>query len=932
LLSVNLLSNFFPWNARHGSDLPGHESCTGDTVDSVLPGIAHVRSSLFAGHLANWQSLVAGGSPLVGVPDLGLLDPLSLPYFVLPLWLAPAFVVLLEFVVGIGGTFLFLRRLNVSRPASMLAGLIFVSSGFMVMWTNWPQTRVAALIPALFWATERLIQRVQLIDTVLIALVLASMLLGGFPAVTGFALYLAGGYLIVRLAILYQARFRAGLRTLALAAVGAALGLLLSMVQILPFLYFYNQADLSYRAGDSRLGLPLSGLLTLVAPNAYGLCSFGHPVHGPFNAIEVVAYVGAAAIVLAVAGAAFGMGRGHRDGKGVRGYFLAGTAVVILLAWVSPTARSWVGHLPPFSGNFIGRIRSVLGFALAVLAAIGFDWLTLDRGPRRQRGVPRGRVIWAVGICLGTAACGVIIVRDARQAASAGGYWHDLYQASWIPGLLLVVVVAVVVLSRVRIPHAKTFAFVVVPLVVAGQGAQFFHAVLPGDSPANFYPTTATHRFLETNLGDDRFASSGGTMYPATSLYYGLRTPTGHEFTEPAWQALLQAVDPTVINTPTFSAFTPATNQTNIGVQPVLDRMAVKYFVLPPSGVTGLTAPMPSRTGVFDAGRRAAICTIPSQPLRGITFEVVSALSASNPNGGVTFEVQARSGDQVASSGRYLDTSVAANSPVTIAIAGENLPSSSGPMQISIGVKGASGNLVLAAHDGSVACAPNGPMADGMRLVYADPGSIVYQRLNAMPRIRWASRSIVITDAAQRVAALERGLPQDEVALSAPGASGSGEPGTEATLDDSGDTISASTSAHGAGYLVVADAMQQPGWSVTIDGKPAHLVPADDAMIAINVPAGHHIVVFHYRTPGQVAGAACSVLAILIIIAILGWSRLRTTRPNRGQTDVISRAESVDTRQARSPELIGGAPNANEVDARARRLLGYPPDEPTGGR
>ena len=51
----------------------------------------------------------------------------------------------------IGGMVLFLRRLKLSRPAAWLGWLVFASSAFMVVWTNWPQTRTAALIPALFW-------------------------------------------------------------------------------------------------------------------------------------------------------------------------------------------------------------------------------------------------------------------------------------------------------------------------------------------------------------------------------------------------------------------------------------------------------------------------------------------------------------------------------------------------------------------------------------------------------------------------------------------------------------------------------------------------------------------------------------------------------------------------------------------------------------
>ena len=71
-------------------------------------------------------------------------------------------------------------------------------------------------------------------------------------------------------------------------------------------------------------------------------------------------------------------------------------------------------------------------------------------------------------------------------------------------------------------------------------------------------------------------------MYPSTALYYGLRTPTGHAFLEPDWKALLVQVDPSVMLSATLSDFSASLNQNTIGRQPILDRMGVKYFVLPP--------------------------------------------------------------------------------------------------------------------------------------------------------------------------------------------------------------------------------------------------------------------------------------------------------------------------------------------------------------
>ncbi len=384
LLSVDDITNYFPW-LSHGAHVTGHEVCTGDTIDSGMPGISYIRGQLFAGHLPNWQNLVAGGSTMGSQPNLGLLNPLSLPYFIMPLWLAPAFVKLLELIVAVGGTFLFLRRLSVGRAASLLAGFTFAVSGFMVMWTNWSQVLVAAFIPALFWATERLVQRARATDVVLIAFIVGSMLLGGFPAVSGWALYAAAGYLIVRLVALHRGDRPAILRRVGLGVGGVVLGLMVSMIQLLPFAVQYHSSDLSYRGGLSLQSLPFAGLDTLVVPNANGLCTGGSIGFGHWSAVELIAYIGAAALVLAIVGMAVDLRRttgGASRLRGVRGYLIVTLVLVLLLGWGGGYALHLVSKVPVFDGNLIGRIRSLLGFLLAVFVGIGFDALLKRRDGR----------------------------------------------------------------------------------------------------------------------------------------------------------------------------------------------------------------------------------------------------------------------------------------------------------------------------------------------------------------------------------------------------------------------------------------------------------------------------------------------------------------------------------------------------------------------
>jgi hypothetical protein len=260
--------------------------------------------------------------------------------------------------------------------------------------------------------------------------------------------------------------------------------------------------------------------------------------------------------------------------------------------------------------------------------------------------------------------------------------------------------------------------------------------------------------------------------------------------------------------------------------------------------------------------------------LRGVTFQLAAPAVLANANRGATVFVTVQTGTRTLSSARFLNEDVPAG-PMSIAVPGEDVDEGV-PLQVTVRETGIAGGLRLASEAGSPACSLVSPRSDGLRLVAANAGAIVYQRLDAMPRIRWASRAVVVPDADARIVALTRGVPPDEVVLDAPAGSPSGRGATITHIDDTDDDrITARVTSQGSGYLVVADAMQQPGWSVTVDGQPANLIPADEAMAAVAVPEGVHTVEFRYRAPGQLTGAVVTVLAVLALVAIVVWDRFR---------------------------------------------------------
>ena len=74
------------------------------------------------------------------------------------------------------------------------------------------------------------------------------------------------------------------------------------------------------------------------------------------------------------------------------------------------------------------------------------------------------------------------------------------------------------------------------------------------------------------------------------------------------------------------------------------------------------------------------------------------------------------------------------------------------------------------------------------------------------------------------------------------------------------------------GYAVVLDAWA-PGWSATVDGRDATVARADLIARAVRVEPGARHIVFRYRPPGLLVGAAISALALLNAALLLVLAR-----------------------------------------------------------
>jgi hypothetical protein len=875
-----VLLNNPPWIVDDYRPVATDNIYVGDTVDSLIPSRTQFVERLRPGDFPEWSSLQAGGSPLGSVPNYGMMAPTALAWWVLPADMAPGWERLTILVVAAAGTGLFLRRLGLGRHASWLAGMVYAGTGFMIAWTNWPQAAVAGMLPWLFWAVERCLQLRTLRSVVPVALSVAALLFGGFPAVTGWGIYAAGGYALMRIVVQPRGegpvRWREAAAQISRLSLGLLLGLGVAAAQMTVFAVRFLELDTSYRAGGFHAVQPLRMALTSLFPNTWGIN--GGVFYTETNPIEANAYFGAAAAVLCAlaitAHPRFSVVRGPRS------YFVGVALFCAFMLYAQAPFTDWIGKLPVFSGNPIMRLVSILLLVTSFLAGFGAD--VLLRPSSAQNGIRR-RLITATlvtGFGLAVALLG-LFVRNEVAPWLGGPRLDSLPIDMW---LVIAVggagtVVATVLLAQWR-PRLAIPGLVALPLLVTAQGLVAAAPVWEQVEAKRFYPTTAMHDFLISRLGHDRIVTSGATMLTGTPAYYGIRSVSGHVFFTTEYVELLTAVSPEGLASPTYWDL-PEPLDLARWQSPGLDRMSARYLTASAeTGLTGSVLPGNAPHAVSPLDETVEV-PLPASPLRGVWLDFVTG-PAHASGGHLVAEVTDSDGEILASTRRLIAFPRAA-SPLPIPIAAETI-SADETRVLRLSWDGSSAPPVFGVDaDGRPTAAVVQPADDGLRLASDDNGA-VWERTNSLPRIRWASDDLVVEDANARVHAVAHGdIDSDTVVLSESGAATEGRPATIDVQEDSGDTVAVHVKARGAGYLVLADSIQDD-WAVTVDGNPAAIVDADHAFGAVHLSEGAHEVVFTYTPRGQDMGIALSaasltVLALMALPAqsLRAFTRRRTT-------------------------------------------------------
>jgi O-antigen/teichoic acid export membrane protein len=453
LLPADNLYQFQPWAALAepmGATTP-HNELLSDLVLENLVWKSFLRETLAQGELPLWNPHIFSGVPFLAAGQHSALYPLSLVFYLLPLSLAYGVFTWLQFALTGWMMYLFGRSLRLGRAPSLLAGLAYAFSGFMVVSVVFTMIiAAAAWLPALLACIESIFRKQEekgdvpyspIPYVVVGSLVLGVQILAGHPEIVVITLLVAGFYTLARLLMAWRRVGSLG-RPLRLAGwllVMVVLGLALGAAQLMPL---YELVSASFRQGSASFAevvgwaWPSRQIVTFLLPDFFGNPShhgwwdpalrawraagpnaLGQPVRDVFwgvkNYVEGGNYLGVMTLLLAalaVAGAAAqaiksrsrDMSRSPerpapREGEGAIDrrlvWLLAALAVISLLFAFGTPLYALLFYGVPGYKQLHSAFRWVFPYTLAMtaLAGFGLQWVLGRAEVRSQKSEVRSQ-------------------------------------------------------------------------------------------------------------------------------------------------------------------------------------------------------------------------------------------------------------------------------------------------------------------------------------------------------------------------------------------------------------------------------------------------------------------------------------------------------------------------------------------------------------
>lgn len=462
------------------------------------------------GNLPLWNPYSFAGQPLLANFQSAVFQITNVLFLFLPFKLGWAISIILPPVLLSVFMYLFLRELKISKKASVFGAFVLPFSGFFMPWLTWGTIVTTAMWLPLILLSILKLESKQTATWFLILTISSALSIFSGHAQT--ALYVISTAMIF---ILYQYCLNRKLKSTLLSLVAITGGILISAVQLLPFLEFLNLSargiDQGYYIGREDWFLPPKNLIQLIVPDFFGNPATNN-YWGVWNYWEFVAFIG----IIPFAFAIYSFFKKNHS----KLFFIILAVISLFLALPNPISKiPYNLNIPLVSSLQPSRIIFVLVFSLVTLSAIGLDGYLKEKKGKFIL-VPTIFFLVIVSLALST-----LIFKNLFPSPT---YLNVAQRNLFIP---LAVCLALILISQLKVFRNGTFLILTLIYAVTIYDLfRFSYKFTPFSKPSWIFPQTEITKYLENQPRPFRIITTDRRlMHPNISSVYGIESVDGYD-------------------------------------------------------------------------------------------------------------------------------------------------------------------------------------------------------------------------------------------------------------------------------------------------------------------------------------------------------------------------------------------------------------------
>lgn len=378
-----LVSNYAPWStASYLGFLPGTIPNKGqyfDVIRQMYPWKTFVVETIKNGQLPLWNPYNFSGTPLLANIQSAVFYPFTLFYFLFKQPFAWTITVMLQSLLACFFTYLFARRIEMSRVASFFASIAFGFSLFTSVFLEYNTLlHVVVWLPFSLYAFEALLQKRKLISVILFVFGIALSFLAGHIQIAVLQTLFILAYGAFRIFTQKQKKGKKILSFLSfLVLLGTGIGI--ASIQLFPAFELLRESARVPQQYDfliRELLLQPEQVFRIFSPDIFGNpANRNYALQDPYPGKAI--YIGLIPLFFSFLALLF------LNKKSIVRFLASAALVVLLLILRTPITEVFYGlQIPFFSTSSPGNAIFLIGFSLAILSGFGIDHWISQKGKK----------------------------------------------------------------------------------------------------------------------------------------------------------------------------------------------------------------------------------------------------------------------------------------------------------------------------------------------------------------------------------------------------------------------------------------------------------------------------------------------------------------------------------------------------------------------